>query len=165
MRWSLTSNDSDATPFCPDSLWDSSVSWNTGNPNLTECFRFTVLASLPPAVLLLHLPHYAVDLRRRWQSRSLFADERAGGGALHWVRWDARKGQKVGLAETIEPLLPSRYRTILALLVAISSFTKFLSDTAFGSDVFPSDLFRVAAVSIAACATIVPAQMDRHFLK
>ena len=130
-----------SSSFCPDPLWDSSLTWRTSDPDLTECFRYTVLAAVPPAVLALHAPHYAADLRRRWQTRSLFADERAGGGALHWIR------------------------TILSLTVGISSFAKFLSDTAFGSDVFGSDLFRVAAVSITACATIIPAQLDRHFLR
>ncbi len=128
--------------FCPDPLWDPDLTWrNVTNPDLTECFRYTVLSALPPAVLLLHLPHYVLDLRRRWQTRSLFADERAGGGVLHWAR------------------------TVLSLLVAISSFAKFLSDTAFGSDVFASDLFRVAAVAVTSCATIVPSQLDRHFLR
>ncbi len=84
---SMAGNDSDeGGTFCPDPLWDRNVTWDTDDPNLTECFRNTVLAAVPPVVLALHLPFYAADLRRRWQSRSLFAEEEAAGGCLHWIR-------------------------------------------------------------------------------
>ncbi len=98
------SSTSSSGSTCPDPLWDPSLTWHTSNPNLTECLRFTVLAAVPVLVLLLHLPGYVIDSRRRWHDRSLFADERAAGGIAHWVR------------------------TILSLLVAVSAMAKFSSD-------------------------------------
>ena len=39
--------------FCRDPLIDVDLMWNTKNPNVTDCMRDTLLASLPLIVLLL----------------------------------------------------------------------------------------------------------------
>ena len=42
--------------YCRTPLWDSSLTWYTGLPQLTECFQATVLVYLPVGVLLVTLP-------------------------------------------------------------------------------------------------------------
>ena len=37
--------------FCNGPFVDGELSWNTTNPNLTQCFRDTVLVGIPAAVL------------------------------------------------------------------------------------------------------------------
>jgi len=41
--------------FCPDDLYNEDIVWNTDNPNFTQCFRETILAACPLAVLFLSL--------------------------------------------------------------------------------------------------------------
>ena len=38
--------------FCNDSLWDRSITWDTLDPNFTECFQNTVLAYTPLTILI-----------------------------------------------------------------------------------------------------------------
>ncbi|OWA52389.1 putative Multidrug resistance-associated protein 1 [Hypsibius exemplaris] len=42
--------------FCNDPLWDSAVTWDTTNPNFTECFQKTALSWIPCGFLWLALP-------------------------------------------------------------------------------------------------------------
>jgi hypothetical protein len=42
--------------FCTSPLWDSKLSWNTTDPDFTECFQSTVLVWIPCAFLWLMLP-------------------------------------------------------------------------------------------------------------
>lgn len=39
------------TSFCNGPLWDSNLTWYTNEPDLTECFRDTILIGIPCAVL------------------------------------------------------------------------------------------------------------------
>ena len=50
--------------FCGGELWNSSFTWNTEDPDFTECFQNTVLAWLPAAFLLLTTPFEVTS----WQS-------------------------------------------------------------------------------------------------
>ncbi len=44
-----------SSSFCPDSLWDLSLTWYTDDPDFTRCFHETVLVYIPAALLLLIL--------------------------------------------------------------------------------------------------------------
>ncbi len=70
----------------------------------------------------------------------------------------------VHILPTVPPSL-SFFRASLAIFIGLSSFVKYMSDTNFGTDVYSSDFFRVSAVSLTSCATILPMQLDRHFLR
>ena len=37
--------------FCKGDFWDLSLTWNTNDPDLTECFRDTILVGVPCAFL------------------------------------------------------------------------------------------------------------------
>ena len=50
--------------FCGGEFWNSSFSWNTEDPDFTECFQNTLLAWLPAAFLLLTTPFEVTS----WQS-------------------------------------------------------------------------------------------------
>ena len=39
------------TSFCHGPFWDASSTWNTDDPDLTECFRDTILVGIPCAFL------------------------------------------------------------------------------------------------------------------
>ena len=36
-----------STNFCKGPFWNSTLSWHTNDPDLTECFRDTILVSVP----------------------------------------------------------------------------------------------------------------------
>ena len=42
--------------FCDGSLWDSQLSWNSSNPNLTPCLRDCVCPAVACGLLWLSLP-------------------------------------------------------------------------------------------------------------
>ncbi|XP_064487300.1 multidrug resistance-associated protein 1-like [Ornithodoros turicata] len=44
------------TRFCKTPFWDNDVTWNTEDPQLTQCFEDTVLTWIPAAVLVFFLP-------------------------------------------------------------------------------------------------------------
>ena len=46
--------------FCNGPFFDAELSWNTTNPNLTKCFRDTVLIGVPAAVLWIFGPIWAL---------------------------------------------------------------------------------------------------------
>lgn len=48
--------------FCHDPLWNSSVTWNTPDPDFTHCFQQTVLIWIPCVFLWLMLPWQAYIL-------------------------------------------------------------------------------------------------------
>ncbi|OQV17406.1 Multidrug resistance-associated protein 1 [Hypsibius exemplaris] len=52
--------------FCDDPFWDSSVTWHTDRPDLTECFQQTALIWVPCLFLWSMLPH---QLYRSLQGR------------------------------------------------------------------------------------------------
>jgi hypothetical protein len=52
--------------FCADPFWNASLTWDTDNPNLTACFRNTVLAALPCATLWLSAPFW---FRHLWHHK------------------------------------------------------------------------------------------------
>lgn len=62
--------------FCRDSLWNSTVTWNTSDPNLTECARNTVLLLIPTVILLISLPTWSWTLS--WS--------RSSGVSSKWTR-------------------------------------------------------------------------------
>ena len=37
--------------FCNGQFWDTNLIWNTDDPDLTECFRDTILVGIPCALL------------------------------------------------------------------------------------------------------------------
>ena len=39
------------TSFCNGAFWDASLTWNTDDPDLTACFRDTILVGIPCALL------------------------------------------------------------------------------------------------------------------
>ena len=39
------------TSFCNGAFWDANLTWNTNDPDLTECFRDTILVGIPCALL------------------------------------------------------------------------------------------------------------------
>jgi hypothetical protein len=45
-----------ASEFCQGPLWNSTLSWDTDNPNLTECLRETLLPGVPCGLFWLTLP-------------------------------------------------------------------------------------------------------------
>ncbi|OQV14983.1 Multidrug resistance-associated protein 1 [Hypsibius exemplaris] len=49
--------------FCSDAFWDRNLTWNTSQPDLTQCFQTTVLAWVPTAFLILTIPlqYYSVS--------------------------------------------------------------------------------------------------------
>ena len=38
------------TSFCNGPFWDANLTWNTDDPDLTECFRDTILVGIPCAL-------------------------------------------------------------------------------------------------------------------
>ena len=46
--------------FCGGEFWDVYTTWNTTNPDFTDCFHKTVLAWIPAVLLILISPF---DLR------------------------------------------------------------------------------------------------------
>ena len=42
--------------FCRDSLWNSSISWHTNDPDFTECFQQNLLSYIPLCVFLILVP-------------------------------------------------------------------------------------------------------------
>ena len=50
--------------FCGGEFWNSSFTWNTEDPDFTECFQNTLLAWLPAAFLLFTTPFEVTS----WQS-------------------------------------------------------------------------------------------------
>ena len=42
--------------FCGGKFWDLSVTWNTNDPDFTQCFENTVLAWVPAGFLILVTP-------------------------------------------------------------------------------------------------------------
>jgi hypothetical protein len=49
--------------FCKDQFWNSSVTWDTDNPNFTSCFRNTLLTVLPCGILWLAAPFWFWHLK------------------------------------------------------------------------------------------------------
>jgi hypothetical protein len=45
-----------ASEFCQGPLWNSTLSWDTDNPNLTQCLRETLLPGVPCGLFWLTLP-------------------------------------------------------------------------------------------------------------
>lgn len=43
--------------FCGSEFWNSSLTWNTGDPDFTDCFHKSVLAWTPVAVLACLAPY------------------------------------------------------------------------------------------------------------
>jgi hypothetical protein len=51
--------------FCAgDRLWDSNLTWNTTSPQLTRCFRTTILIWIPAAFLWLFAPLEGIFIAR-----------------------------------------------------------------------------------------------------
>ncbi|OQV17365.1 Canalicular multispecific organic anion transporter 2 [Hypsibius exemplaris] len=63
--------------FCPDTFWDTSVTWYTDNPDFSVCFQQTVLTWLPCGILWLMAPFQIYQMRhskyrvKRWTWVSL----------------------------------------------------------------------------------------------
>ncbi|OQV17409.1 Multidrug resistance-associated protein 1 [Hypsibius exemplaris] len=56
--------------FCRDNFWDSAITWNTNNPDFTECFQQSALVWVPCMFLWLLLPYQAFGgLRSRLKIR------------------------------------------------------------------------------------------------
>ncbi|KAG1678447.1 Multidrug resistance-associated protein 1 [Nymphon striatum] len=51
--------------FCTTPLWNESLTWNTANPEFTECFQETILVWIPTFFLLLSVPYEACMLSHR----------------------------------------------------------------------------------------------------
>ena len=49
-----------ASPFCNGPFWDPNLTWNTTNPNLTQCMRDTVLVGIPCAILWISGPLWLI---------------------------------------------------------------------------------------------------------
>lgn len=61
----LIRTDKNAGGFCHDALWDSTLSWYTSRPpDLTQCFKSTVLVYVPALFLALCLPFYCLHYVR-----------------------------------------------------------------------------------------------------
>ena len=59
--WRCCNTDS----FCKGPFWNSTLTWYTNDPDITECFRDTVLVGVPCAFLwAIGLPLYAWKLMR-----------------------------------------------------------------------------------------------------
>ena len=52
-------------PFCPDPLWDPSLTWDTERPSLTSCFRQTALVYLPITAAVVVAPLEIGSLLKR----------------------------------------------------------------------------------------------------
>ena len=52
----------DPMPLCRGHFWDHQLTWNTTNPNLTECFRDTVLVLVPVGILAAFLPLWTANM-------------------------------------------------------------------------------------------------------
>ena len=64
--------------FCNGAFVDKELSWNTTNPNLTQCFRDTVLIGVPAAVLWISGPIWIL-LNRGGTDRNPSGNRYAGG--------------------------------------------------------------------------------------
>ncbi|GAV06290.1 hypothetical protein RvY_16304 [Ramazzottius varieornatus] len=51
-------------PFCRSRFWDYDRAWNTTDPNLTECFRDTLLVWLPCSTLWIFFPIILLQYRK-----------------------------------------------------------------------------------------------------
>ncbi|OQV19026.1 Multidrug resistance-associated protein 1 [Hypsibius exemplaris] len=51
-------------PFCRSKFWDREATWNTNDPNLTECFRDTALVWIPCGFLCVFLPAVILQYRK-----------------------------------------------------------------------------------------------------
>lgn len=56
--------------FCKSPLWDSNVTWYTGNPDFTVCFHETVLVYVPCALLWILAP-WQIWLCRQSKNRNI----------------------------------------------------------------------------------------------
>ena len=43
-------------PFCPDAFYDPKITWNTEDPNISECMQDTLLTYIPVAIVFLLEP-------------------------------------------------------------------------------------------------------------
>ena len=71
--------------FCPDSLWDNNVTWNTSNPNLTTCFREVILATVPGILLLIGIPFWIRHLCKK-NFEAIFPSGNRRRSKLLWIK-------------------------------------------------------------------------------
>ena len=56
---------SENNTFCKGPFWNSTLTWHTDDPDITECFRDTILVGVPSAFLwVIGLPLWAWKLMR-----------------------------------------------------------------------------------------------------
>lgn len=58
--------------FCPDPFFNSSITWDTDDPNLTQCMRDTVLVGVPCGVFLLLVPFWNIHQFQSYSRRDVF---------------------------------------------------------------------------------------------
>jgi len=106
--------------FCPDSLWDPAVSWNTDNPNLTECARQTLMSALPSLTLVLLMPS--------------------------WLNYFKKARRHAAFPDYVNP--PSNAfwaKMVVGQLCMVGVVLRFMHDTSMSEDAYKSDYLLLAS--------------------
>lgn len=106
--------------FCTDRLWDPDITWNTNDPDLTECFRTVILSPLPTFVLIVTLPFWLRQFHQAKKSISVF-------GTLTKIFW-----MKLGLT----------------VLLSINVFCDFGTHLITDANLFHSDFLRMIILEL-----------------
>ena len=134
--------------FCSDEFWNSNLTWYTENPNLTVCFRNTLLTWLPCAVLWLSAPIWFHHLKN------------------HSPKLIPKVKEKVSsVTDRLTFLFCSKVFLTLALLINVLGEITFRVGEAKDRDdeVSQSDILYSACLALTFCLSLLMSCLEKKF--
>ena len=130
--------------FCPDPLWNQTLTWDTTDPHFTRCFQDTILAAVPTAALLTTLPGW------------------------YWLNRHRRKTQRVNWTEWVGKIRYSKlmkFKCGLSGLLILHTIFEFVRRWYTQPEIYPSDVTATALPMITYILTIFILIQDAKLLK